>query len=117
MPGKISQGVTPGQAVTSRTAWKQWTTFCHSHGWDTGLSHANDPIPYFHLFARRWRDGRLAPKGEPTRARTAEDAIRQVGQAFSLVGADDPRLNRQGRLDYWLSRVFCRWKIIDGPSQ
>jgi hypothetical protein len=40
-----------------------------------------------------------------------------VGQAFSMLGAIDPRLNRHGRLDYRLTRTFTFWKMKDGPSQ
>jgi hypothetical protein len=44
------------------------------------------------VFARRWRDGRITPLGNAVRARTPEDAVRQVGQAFTAMGAHDPGL-------------------------
>jgi hypothetical protein len=43
--------------------------------------------------------------------------MRHVGQAFSMLGGIDPRLNTLGRLDYRLTRAFRYWKMHDGPSQ
>lgn len=111
----VSQGVSPGRATAAATAWKQWILFCHSNGFDPGLSHTDDPVPILQVFGLRWRDGRLAPRGQQVRARTAEDAVRLVGQAFAQLGADDPRL-KWGKIDFRLSRIFRAWKRLDGPS-
>jgi hypothetical protein len=117
MSEEITQGISPGRVVAASTTWQVWYGFCHNMGWDPGLSHTDNPIPCLHFFGRRWRDGRLAPKGHPMRARTAEDALRHVDQAFSMLGAVDLRLNRHGRIDYRLSRTFRHWKKQDGPSK
>lgn len=113
----VAHGVSQGRVTAASTAWQQWESFCNELGFDPGLSHTNDPIPILQVFGLRWRDGRLAPSGKPVRARTAEDAARHVGQAFSMLGADDPRLNSNGKLDYRLTRTFKFWKREDGPSQ
>jgi hypothetical protein len=51
-------------------------------------------------------------------ARTAEDAMRQVGQAFSKVGLLDPRLSKgmPGKLDFSLTGLIAAWKRSDGGA-
>ena len=117
MSDEISRGISPGRVVAAASTWRIWCKFCQSVLTDPGLSGVDDPVPFLILFGRRWRDGRLAPRGQPVSARTAEDAVRHVGQAFSMLGALDPRLNRHGKLDYRFSRTFKSWKTKDGPSQ
>ena len=114
---EIQRGISPKRVVAANTTWERWSKFCHEHGWDPGLSDFSDPVPTILLFGKRWREGRLAPGSNPTRARTAEDAMRQVGQAFSMVGALDPRLNAYGKMDYRITRVVRFWKNEDGPSR
>ncbi|KAI2500158.1 hypothetical protein MHU86_14302 [Fragilaria crotonensis] len=67
------------------------------------------------LFAQQYRAGRIAPSDRPVRSRTVEDAVRQVAQAFTRVGADDPRLNSFGAVDFRLQSLFAAWKRIDTP--
>jgi hypothetical protein len=79
MSEEITQGISPGQIIAASTMWRQWTTFCHELGWEPGLSHTDDPTsPAFTSLVddgrmARWHDGRIAPLGKPTCARTAED--------------------------------------------
>jgi hypothetical protein len=40
-----------------------------------------------------------------------------VGQAFAAVGAQDPRLNAHGKLDFRLSRIIRSWKREDPPTK
>ena len=51
----------------------------------------------------------------PICSRTAEDALRQVAQAFTQVGTVDPRLNCFGELDYRIHALFRSWKKHDPP--
>lgn len=74
-----------------------------------------DPVPILQAFGLRWRDGRIAPSGDPNRARSVEDAIRLVGQKFSLLGAKDPRLDSTGKQDFRLRRMYSAWKKLDDP--
>ena len=77
------------------------------------LSTVRDPIPYLQIFARRYRDGRLAPSGRQVRSRTVEDALRSVGQAFSALGAPDPREAAPNKIDFRLQRQLRGYKRQD----
>ncbi|KAI2505100.1 hypothetical protein MHU86_9288 [Fragilaria crotonensis] len=63
-----------------------------------------------------YRTGRIAPSDRPVRSRTVEDAVRHVAQAFTRVGAVDPRLNTIGDVDFRLHALFHSWKKSDHPS-
>jgi hypothetical protein len=115
MPAEIANGVCPFRVVQADSTWKVWAKFCHSIDTDPGLGTYEDPVPILHLFARQWRDGRIAPAGNPFCAQTAEDAVRQVGQAFSLLGAHDPHRTQIGKIDFRLTRIVAGWKRKD-PS-
>jgi hypothetical protein len=43
-------------------------------------------VAVLQVFAHRFRTGVLAPSSHTIRARTVENAVRSVGQAFTLVG-------------------------------
>ena len=72
-------------------------------------------VPLLQVFAQRLRTGALAPNGNPIRARTVEDYVRHVGQAFLNVGAEDPRNNSSQQVDFRLKRMFSGWKKADPP--
>jgi hypothetical protein len=72
----------------------------------------SDPIP---LFAQRYRSGQLAPSGRPVRAGTVADALTALGQAFSSVGAPDPRYNATGQVDIRLHRLLQCFSKTDSP--
>ncbi|KAI2501863.1 hypothetical protein MHU86_12628 [Fragilaria crotonensis] len=74
-----------------------------------------DPVPLLLLFAQRYRTGALAPGRRSVRARTVEDAVRAVGQAYTGMGAADPRLNAHGQLDSRLRALFHAWATADDP--
>ena len=76
-----------------------------------------DPIPILQTFGLRWRDGRISPSGKPNRARSVENAIRLVGQKFSLLGSSDPRLDDSGAQDFCLRRMYSAWKKQDDPPK
>ncbi|KAI2505060.1 hypothetical protein MHU86_9416 [Fragilaria crotonensis] len=63
----------------------------------------------------RYRDGSIAPGRRPVRARTVEDAVRTVGQAYTRLGAPDPRLNIHGSVDYRLTSLYRAWQRADEP--
>jgi hypothetical protein len=112
----VDDGVTPKRAKAARTIWDIWSAFCRRLKKDPGLHDVSDPIPFLMVFGERFRDGRLAPNGKPVSARHAEDAVRHVGQAFTSVGAIDPRLDQKGKNDFRWKRTLRRWKKEDGPS-
>jgi hypothetical protein len=48
------------------------------------------------VFGEGYRDGRLAPRHNPVKARTVEDGLRAVGQAHARLGGPDPRKDSHG---------------------
>jgi len=86
-------------------------------GLDPFLQAFEDKIPVLQVFAHRVRSGELASNGNPIRARSIEDYLRFVSQTFLHVGADDPRLNTAGKIDFRLSRTISAWKKKDPPPQ
>ncbi len=108
-------GVSKPRGKAALTAWNRWTAFCNSLELDPLLPTHNDPIPILQVFAHRYRTGQLSSSGRPVRARTVEDRVRQIGQAFSGMGAPDPRLNRFGTLDFRLQRQQKSYSKADPP--
>ena len=113
----VLHGVSTRRAQATTTAWQQWEQFCTMLSVSPLLAGIRDPIPFLLVFQLRWRDGRISPKGQPVMARTAEDAVRQVGQTFSLLGASDPRYDKHGKVDFRLRRQVASWKRRDRPTQ
>ena len=72
-------------------------------------------MPLLLLFAQQYRTGTIAPGRNPVRARTVEDAIRTIGQAYARLGSPDPRLNLHGDLDFRLSSLYRAWQRDDAP--
>ena len=79
------------EAYAARTDkhWVIWHDFCVSHNFDPLLRGFKDPIPYLQVFGARYRDGSLAPRGNPVAVGTISDAIRSVGQTLNRWGATD----------------------------
>jgi hypothetical protein len=44
------------------------------------------------------------PRHQPIKARTVEDGLRAVGQAYARLGAPDPRKDSHGGIDFWIQR-------------
>jgi hypothetical protein len=110
MPHDIAWRVCPSQVVSAQNTWKIWCSFCDSINVDPGFGQFQDPFPVLYTFACRWQDGCLALKGQPVCACTAEECVRAVGQAFSQLGAPDPRLTTMGRMNLHLTCVIAGWK-------
>ena len=106
----------PHRHASSGTTWRVWQRFCTATNVHSDLADVpGDPIPILLLFAHRYRTGTIAPGDRPVRSRTVEDAVRHVAQAFTRVGASDPRLNAFGALDFRLQALFRSWKKTDPP--
>ena len=99
--------------TTTATSWQLWQTFCTSLGLHAECLPTGDPIPLLQVFAQRYRTGFLAPCGRLVRARTVEDALREVGLTYTRMGAPDPRLNVFGKMDYRLTLMIRAWKTTD----
>jgi hypothetical protein len=57
-------------------------------------------MPLLQIFASRYRVGTLAPSHSPVKSRTVEVALCAVGQMFTALGHQDPRLQPSGKLDF-----------------
>ncbi len=101
---EVRSGVDPSYANKKDTHWDVWVEYCRKCCIDPFLHGTEDPIPYLQVFARRYHDGRVAPRGKPVKSKTVSDALCSVGQRFANLGADDPRLNRFGKLEFRLAR-------------
>ena len=111
----VSFGVTASRSGTSDTHWCLWTDFCTELALSPFLEGIDDPVVLLQVFLHRFRTGAIAPRGNPVRARTAEDALRSVGQTFTVVGAPDPRLTSQGGMDFRLTHQIHYYKKQDPP--
>jgi hypothetical protein len=71
----IRAGVTHQRTRAHDLHWERWEQFCLLNGLDPQLEGINDPVPFLQVFGTRYQDGRIAPSGQPVRARTVEDAL------------------------------------------
>jgi hypothetical protein len=101
------------RAKSRNKVWKIWETFCLSLGLPPLLHDIDDPIPLLQVFARRYRDGRLASRGKPVRSRTVEETVRAIGRTFVLLGTQNPRLNPFGQVDERLGGLLAQWRRED----
>ena len=113
IPEEIAAGVVPSRSRQAARHWDIWCRYCSDIKIPPSLSTVRDPIPYLQVFARRYRDGRLAPSGRQVRSRTVEDALRSIGQAFSALGAPDPREIAPNKIDFRLQRQLRGYKRHD----
>ena len=111
----VSFGVTASRSSAADTHWRIWHDFCSSLAVDPLLQDVADPVALLQVFLHRYRTGRIAPRGKPVRARTAEDALRSVGQTFLAMGTDDPRFTPQGAMDFRITRQVRFYKKEDPP--
>jgi hypothetical protein len=95
------------------TTWDLWIDFCWQLHQDPALADVSDPIPLLQLFGQRYWLGIIAPSGSNARSRTVEGALPAIGQAFSALGFQDPRLTPSGKLDFRLSCQLLAYKKQD----
>ena len=109
----VLQGISPGCATSTATAWSKWIEFTNDLGLDPFLQAFQYKVPFLQVFAHRVHIGELAASGNPVRSRAAEDYVRHIGQTFLHVGANDPRLNSAHTIDFRLQRTLKAWKLSD----
>jgi len=109
----VLQGVSPGRAAGTATAWDKWIEFTSELGLDPFLQAFQDKVPFLQVFAQRVHTGELAANGSPIKSRSVEDYIRGVAQTFLHVGAGDPRHNSSNTIDFRLQRTLKAWKTSD----
>jgi len=106
----IRSGVTAKRAAAHDNHWERWISHCLTHSVDPWLRQSTDPVPIMQVFLQRYRDGRLSGSGKPVRSRTAEDAVRAVGQKSANMGTDDPRKDGHGKIDFRITRQLRAYK-------
>jgi len=111
----VEQGVVPSRSQASSNHWILWQEFCDDLQLDSTLVSYDDPVPILQVFAYLFRNGFINASGRKVRARTVEDIVRSIGQAFAAVGARDPRLNSLGKMDFRLNRMWKAYKKQDPP--
>ena len=100
----VRAGVDPEYQNTKDGHWILWTKYCDSTGIDPYLTDIQDPVPYIQVFALRYGDGRLAPRGKPVKSAAVSNVLTSVGQGFTRVGSADPRKDSFGNTDFRLQR-------------
>jgi hypothetical protein len=112
---QIAAGVVPSRERAAENHWARWETFCEQHSLDPFLFKLEDPVPMLQVFAARYRTGKIAPRGNPVRSLTVEDALRAVGQGFARLGAPDIRKTINGDIDFRIRRQLKGWEKEDDP--
>ena len=95
----IAKGLSTGRACAADGHWTKWANFCSRVALDPLLIGYKDPVPILNIFARDYRTGDITPTSSPVRSRTAEDAVRSIGQALAALGLADPRYGKDGKID------------------
>jgi hypothetical protein len=108
-------GIVSTRATSNDKTWTIWARFCADLHVDPWLSNIDDPIILLQVFGHRYRTGMLSPSKRPVKSRTVEGALRAVGQTFSGVGADDPRLTSNGKQEFRLRRQLTGYARGDPP--
>ena len=83
----VCDGISIGRARSASTTWTIWETFTvYLVGINPFLQAIEDTVPILQVFAQQIHSGKLAAKGNPVRARSAEDYLRFIAQTFLSVG-------------------------------
>ena len=96
----VLQGLSPGQATSTATAWDKWIEFTTDLGLNPFLQSWLYKIPFLKVFAQQVHTGELSARRNPFRAQLVEDYIRMVGQTFLHVGTNNPSLNSAHVIDF-----------------
>jgi hypothetical protein len=83
---------------------------CRSHYPDPFLFDLANPVPILQVFATRYRSGEIAPRGQPVRAGTVDDALHAVGQGFAHMGARYICKTATGNIDFRIQRQIHGWE-------
>ena len=100
---EVRSGVTEKYAKAKEAHWEIWLTYCEKSHVDPFLISVANRVEILQVFARRLRDGRIAPSGRQIRSKSVSDYLTLVGQKFANMGSGDPRLNKYGKIDFWLA--------------
>jgi hypothetical protein len=102
----------------SDSHWSIWTWFLDNLDLDDPyLTDFADPVPLLQVFAHHLPTGVLAPSGDPLRSCSVEDYIRSVGQEIASVGALDPRIMVNGKIELRLKTQLKGYARLDEPPE
>ena len=65
------------------------------------------------VFSQRVRNRELAANKTLVKSRTVEDYAQSIGQTYLAMGAQDPRLNTSGNIDFILQRMLSCYSKED----
>ena len=106
------------RAGDARRHFERWIRWCRMYNQCPTLENLSDPFPFLACYAYGYRCGELAAGGSVVRARTAEDAIRLIGQTIENLGHGDPRYHgRSGKMDKRFTRLWRDWRHYDDPPR
>ena len=111
----VKSGISTGRARSANSHWKIWQEFTDGLALDPFLETIEDKVPVLQVFARRLRTGVLSPSKHSLRARSVEDYVRSIGQAFRELGLNDPRLGPDLKQDHRLQRMWRCYTKQDPP--
>ena len=94
------------RAGDARRHFERWLRYCAMFNQCPTLEDLADPFPFLSCYAYGYRCGELAAGGTTVRARTAEDAVRLIGQTIENLGHGDPRISaKTGKMDKRFTRL------------
>jgi hypothetical protein len=112
----VQAGVVPQCATAANTHWDIWSAFYISLTFDPLLSTTNDLIALLQVFAQHYCSRKITPSHKPVQSCTMEDAMHSVGQMFTGMGATDPHLMGQGKIDFHLQhQLLASYTKKDPP--
>ena len=112
----MSTAIHPQYATKKMSYWDIWLQFCAKHKINPFFNGIEDPIPLLQVFAHRYRDSIISPSGQGVKSEAVSDALCSVGQKFSSLGANDPRKDSFGKIDFCLTRLYPSFKKTDKPK-
>jgi hypothetical protein len=68
----VLQGISPGRATQTATAWNKWIEFTSDLGLDPFLQAWPDKILLLKVFSQKVHTGKLSASGNPIQARLVE---------------------------------------------
>jgi hypothetical protein len=86
-------------------AWSMWTKYGTTLAIDPMLDDIDDPISLLQVYAQRIRNKQCSRSGNAVCASTVDAELRHMGQTLALLGARDPRITANGKLDI---RLTCQ---------
>ena len=113
----IQHAVAARSATAASSSWRIWTAFCTECGVAPTLPTIPDPIPFFLVFAVRYRDGSVAKNKNAVRGATVADVLRDIGQTMAVLGRPDPRVLPSRRQEFRLTRLLKGFTKADPPPE